>query len=45
METLAEKVARLKSLSSLKQLGLDPGQVIEICDQVKVTVKESARAF
>ncbi|MBU0971070.1 MAG: HDOD domain-containing protein [Proteobacteria bacterium] len=32
-------------LSSIKQLGLDPDRISEICGQVKSMVKESARAF
>jgi len=40
-----EKLARITELSSFKMLGLDPDRVMEICDQIKSTVKESARAF
>jgi putative nucleotidyltransferase with HDIG domain len=44
-ETREEMVGHISSLSSFKQLGLDPDKVMEICDQVKAMVKESARAF
>ncbi|MBA3010651.1 MAG: HDOD domain-containing protein [Proteobacteria bacterium] len=34
-----------QSPSSIKQLGLDPDLILEICGQVKSMLKESARAF
>jgi len=43
--TREEKLARITPMPSLKQLGLDPEKVLEICYQVNATLKESARAF
>jgi putative nucleotidyltransferase with HDIG domain len=43
--TQEEKLIRITSLSSFKQLGLELDTVLEICSQVHATVKESARAF
>ena len=43
--TREENLARITALPSLGQLGLDPEKVLELCDQVNVTLKESAGAF
>lgn len=40
-----EKLARIASLPSLKRLKLDPEKVLELCEQVKTTIKESVRVF
>lgn len=40
-----EKRVRITSLPSFKRLKLDPEKVLEICDQVKATIKESVRVF
>ncbi len=40
-----EMVSFVSSLSSCKQLGLDPDKVMEICDKVSSMVRETARAF
>jgi len=44
-ETREEKLARITSLPSFQLLGLELDKVLEICDEIIVTVKESARAF
>lgn len=44
-QRLLEKRARISSLASLKQLELDPDQVLEIGDQVAAMVQESAQSF
>ena len=40
-----EMVSFISSLSSCKQLGLDPDKVMEICDKVSSMVRETALAF
>jgi putative nucleotidyltransferase with HDIG domain len=40
-----EKLARITALPSFQLLGLELDKVLEICDEISVTVKESAGAF
>lgn len=44
-ETQEEQLARITSLPSFQLLGLELDKVLEICDEISSTVKESARAF
>jgi len=42
---LEEMRLPLKTFPSFQLLGLEPDKVLEICDEIRTTVKDSAGAF